>query len=73
MIYFFSSMAHIVSELTTITDSASRQALMNQVPSELFSATCIGCGLSLATKVIFYLIPYLRFSIYFTRRVIFKK
>ena len=48
---FISSFAHIVSELTTISDAESRMAMMNQVPSALFSATCIGCGLALATKV----------------------
>lgn len=44
-------MAHIVSELTLITDMQSRYEMMDKVPSELFSDTCIGCGLALATRV----------------------
>ena len=44
-------MANIVSELTLITDMASRLSLMNQITNETFAATCIGCGLTLASKV----------------------
>lgn len=47
----FSSMAHVVSELEVITDMNSRQEMMKKVPNQLFSATCIGCGLSLAVQV----------------------
>ncbi|XP_057365310.1 calcium-activated chloride channel regulator 4-like [Daphnia carinata] len=48
----FSSMAHVVSELETITDMKSRQEMMEKVPNQLFSATCIGCGLDLAVQML---------------------
>ncbi|KAI9559825.1 hypothetical protein GHT06_013832 [Daphnia sinensis] len=48
----FSSMAHVVSELEIITDMDSRQEMMKKVPNQLFSATCIGCGLDLALQML---------------------
>uniref|UniRef100_A0A0P6FLQ1 Calcium-activated chloride channel regulator 4, 30 kDa form n=1 Tax=Daphnia magna TaxID=35525 RepID=A0A0P6FLQ1_9CRUS len=48
----FSSMAHVVSDLQVITDMNSRQEMMKKVPSQLFSATCIGCGLDLAVQML---------------------
>ncbi|XP_057365305.1 calcium-activated chloride channel regulator 4-like [Daphnia carinata] len=48
----FSSMAHVVSELQTITDLKSRQEMMKKVPKQLFSDTCIGCGLDLAVQML---------------------
>ncbi|KAK4030134.1 Uncharacterized protein APZ42_033003 [Daphnia magna] len=51
-IVWFSSMAHVISELQVITDSKSRLEMMKKVPSQLFSATCIGCGLDLAVKML---------------------
>merc|ERR1712127_390325 len=48
----FSSMANIVSELVLVTNTESRLSLMNQITNETFSATCIGCGLTLASKML---------------------
>jgi hypothetical protein len=47
----FSSTAHIVSELKVISDMKIRQELMKKVPKDLYSITCIGCGLDLAVQV----------------------
>ena len=48
----FSSRAHIVSEMKNISDDASRQTLMDAIPKDLFSSTCIGCGLDLARQML---------------------
>jgi hypothetical protein len=47
----FSSTAHIVSELKVISDMKIRQEMMKKVPKDLYSITCIGCGLDLAVQV----------------------
>ena len=48
---FYSSTAHIVSEMEVISNMKSRQEMMKKVPKDLFSVTCIGCGLDLAVQV----------------------
>ena len=46
-------MAHIVSEMQMINDMDSRQKMADKIPERLYSSTCIGCGLDLATQVEF--------------------
>ncbi|XP_046655991.1 calcium-activated chloride channel regulator 4-like isoform X2 [Daphnia pulicaria] len=48
----FSSTAHIVSELKVISDMKIRQEMMKKVPKDLYSITCIGCGLDLAVQML---------------------
>ncbi|KAI9559824.1 hypothetical protein GHT06_013831 [Daphnia sinensis] len=48
----FSWYPHILSELKVVNDLKSRQEMMKVLPTELFSATCIGCGLDLAVKML---------------------
>ena len=49
-----SSIAHIVSEMKVISNMKERKEMMEKVPTELFSVTCIGCGLDLAVQVCTY-------------------
>ena len=45
------SVATLLSDMTVVSD-ATRQQLMDKVPSTTSGSTCIGCGLQMALKVI---------------------
>ena len=52
-LYYFKnrSVATLLSDMTVVSD-ATRQQLMDKVPSTTSGSTCIGCGLQMALKVI---------------------
>lgn len=52
----YSSRAQTLSSLTTIESEESRKMLMDQLPKQVYSATCLGCGLSLGSQVLLFLL-----------------